>query len=565
MTFRVSSYFPEGFLLFAVAFGPLAFGAVEPWSLAILSIIVSLAVLFSSLQGLSVTNQLLLQTLLPSVGILMLIGLVQRLNPAWIVDPTSMMPSTSNAYATGRALSMWVLYASILWCAPGILRGASAIYRLLALIFGLGIFVSIVGIIQISQNRLYLYGLRAVPYGYEPFGPYYNRDHAASLLVMAAFCGIGILWNRAVSYQAEKKSNASEYAGVQILIIFGIALCLLGVLFSLSRGALLAFLVTSGGMFFLLGSKKKLVVPFAAGLFVAAFCVYSSPIAERLSGEYIGSGFLFRYALYAQGLRLFQDYPWFGVGLGSFQHAFYGYEPQIVRGVVDHIHSDWLELLIETGVIGFSICLAGGILFLRAIRKGIQLSGNPMNRGMVYGIGGALTVFILHCLVEFSFQIPANAVIFFVLIAALSSLAEPKQSLAASNRIAARKGVNILVTSLVFIVSAVLVRPAIASWIHWEAKNGKSNPTRESLLQSHKWDAGPRFRDQLVRLDASNAGRAASSLAEKRQALDSAIAAAESDPANPTYIYFQRAGLRALGRLSDEMTLGGTKQPIWLE
>ena len=38
MKLRIPSYVPEGLLLFAVIFGPLAFGAVEPWSKAILEV-----------------------------------------------------------------------------------------------------------------------------------------------------------------------------------------------------------------------------------------------------------------------------------------------------------------------------------------------------------------------------------------------------------------------------------------------------------------------------------------------------------------------------------------------
>ncbi|NNN05500.1 MAG: hypothetical protein HKL90_06335 [Elusimicrobia bacterium] len=57
------------------------------------------------------------RTFLPSVLLLLLLGLLQLLNPRPINDPASLLPFTADRAATAQTLLLWSSYAALLWAA----------------------------------------------------------------------------------------------------------------------------------------------------------------------------------------------------------------------------------------------------------------------------------------------------------------------------------------------------------------------------------------------------------------------------------------------------------------
>jgi O-antigen ligase len=85
-------------------------------------------------------------------------------------------------------------------------------------------------------------------------------------------------------------------------------------------------------------------------------------------------------------------------------------------------HNDYLELLANQGIIGFSI-FAAAIGLLIAILFG-GLNNRTINTGRgrnLYGvkIGSycAVTAILMHSVADFNFQLPVNAVYFWVIVA----------------------------------------------------------------------------------------------------------------------------------------------------
>lgn len=421
---RLSFVIPEALLLFSVVFGPLAFGGVEPWArlilqTAILLLFVSAAVRDSrTLPG---TSRAVLTVVLGLVAL----GLLQVANPRPWSHPSSPFPFTASVEATRNDLPLYISYAALLWSAPRVLETREAQERFAWTLFFLGVVIAIIGIAQRGQGNLSYYGLRPVRHGL-PFGPYVNRAHAASMMVMAALVGSGLMLSRWFDLREAPAFSRAELVSSQIVGLF-----LLGIVFfaigSSSRGAFNSMLVSVGLAAFLAtwfaGRSRRFL--FRA---VLGGCALSYVVFLCLQPSWIGNVFRapdlstsIRLAMYRGGFLLLRDFPLWGVGLGAVQAVFPHYQEPLVTGVVDHVHSDWLELALQFGLAGWgAVVVVLSIVTMKIVQAWLRMS-SPRSRCLIGGILAAVFAFLLHETVEFSFHIPANAVIFLCLVSCLSA------------------------------------------------------------------------------------------------------------------------------------------------
>lgn len=101
-----------------------------------------------------------------------------------------------------------------------------------------------------------------------------------------------------------------------------------------------------------------------------------------------------------------------GTGLGTWEDATLRDQ---VTGLFDHAHNDYLEFAL-TGGVGFVALLfgAGIVSAVKGLRKGTQ---SRQQSWLALGIGTALCAILLHSLVDFNLQIPANALLATTVIA----------------------------------------------------------------------------------------------------------------------------------------------------
>lgn len=559
MSRRFLIHLPEFFLLGAIFFGPLAFGAVEPWSLAILSVMICGA-LFSAALGKKTPDlrDPVYKTILPAVAGILVLGLFQRLNAQSILGPSSLMPSTVSAYATDRALLLWATYGAVLWCTPIIFDSSVSVRRLMFAIFGLGWLIAVIGLIQMSQHRLSIYGVRDVAAG-EPFGPYYNRDHAASMLIMALFSGLGLFWDRMILYrEAKEPLNISNFVAVQILLLFGVGLLFVGVFHTLSRAGLGALLIVSGAwtlyaIWSLRPRLRFILAGSVATLIVAAITM--SPVANRLTIAHLSSSVDFRLSIYRGGIEVVRDFPWLGAGIGALQQAYPPYQSREVPGILEHVHSDWLEMVIQTGLVGFGLLTIGLIAYFRKCARLFFDQSRRFSFGLACGASAAIAAFMLHGLAEFSFQIPANAIIFFIVLASLGPLGKRAYQGAARDRSLAAKA-NVAVAFCAVVLAVLSVRPAFASRYYLAQSPADSADERaKKISKSIAYDANPRYFYELAKEQAAGALGSGRKIEDLRLALSNVETAVNLDPATPRYRYLNGSILWQLGRIRDGQDL----------
>lgn len=408
----------EMMLWFILFFAPAAFGATEWWSRAVLeSLIFILAAMCALRRDFSASAG---GPLLGFVFILVL-GALQLIQARPLTDPAGLLPFTLARPQTLYALLLWAAFAALLWSASGILRCEGALQRLSWAIFLIGLFIAVAGILQRGQGNTAYYGLRPIRQG-NPFGPFTNYDHAASWMVASIFVGIGLFadgFRRARSPLTERLSK-------QILIAFALIVQLGAVWETASRGATNSLFASALVTSFLAAGSLDRAWPrrlSRAGLILVgcsyAVFLYYNPRWLGFADGVLDISAASRVSIYRSGLCMFVDFPTFGVGLGSFTNAFQSYQEAVVPGLVDHIHSSWFEIALETGFLG--LVLFGAFLVRPMVALGRRLGASDFpGRTVATGFFAALFSFTLHGLIEFTFQIPANAILFVILVAAAS-------------------------------------------------------------------------------------------------------------------------------------------------
>lgn len=202
--------------------------------------------------------------------------------------------------------------------------------------------------------------------------------------------------------------NRHIAAPLRRLAVVAAALCLTGILFSLSRGGLigvagaLVIAVLAGGRW--RGRVLTLCVTVAV-LAVGYFVFFASLPAKERVENIGGGGGTGRLDLWTVGLRMIEAHPLNGVGSGQFADSSVHYllrpglieSGQFILSTPKVAHNTYLNVTAEVGIVG-GVLFVAILLFcvgctLLAVRRARQAGDERMEillRGLVVGIGGYL-------------------------------------------------------------------------------------------------------------------------------------------------------------------------------
>jgi O-antigen ligase len=267
-----------------------------------------------------------------------------------------------------------------------------------------------------------------------------NPDHFGSYLLMAIYLTFGYLtvflkklpptegrsrFQRGVSILSAEES----YVPKAFLLLFLMAVMVVVLLYTLSRGAVIGFAVSMAFCFLLLFLKTRrpvfllLMIPPAVLVGYYIQVVGADPLLQRLEDtrkDLLQLDDNLRVQFYRAGLELWRKFPLFGSGLGSFEVVYSITVPQdSERSYLPYIHNDWLQLAIETGWIGGVLfILAMGSVFVAMVCRWWQARG-PWGFGFGLAAISAMVGTGIHAFFDFGLRIPVNA-IFLVLLASLA-------------------------------------------------------------------------------------------------------------------------------------------------
>ena len=397
-------------------FGPLAFGEVEPWSIFLLELgsgILFLLWVVKEIfeEELKVRwNPLFLP--MAAFGLLVLLQLVLHLS-AYPHDTISLALQYT-AYAALCFLTSQVL-----------IRGGQA--RKLATIFSIyGAALATFALIQGISSNGRLYWLREPRMGGWIYGPYVNHNHYAGLMEMLVPIPLVLSLTRLASTRA--RAMAATAAAVMAGTIF----------LSGSRGgmiAIIAEMVLLGA--FLVKQKRGWPTAIGIGLFltiVAGLLIWvgGAELSQRIATLSTSHSELsndIRVTINRDGVRMFLKRPVMGWGLGAFPVVYPQFRTFYTNFFINQAHNDYLQLLVEMGILGL-VAMLWFVLtaYRRAIKKIASWPAETSGATALACMMG-LTGILVHSAVDFNLQIPANAALFYVIcaIAAAKPFVQPQR------------------------------------------------------------------------------------------------------------------------------------------
>jgi hypothetical protein len=264
--------------------------------------------------------------------------------------------------------------------------------------------------------------------GRAAYGTIIYKNQYASFLNMiwplAMASGLCFFLNKKKRIQNKKAENQTqatinELADTKvqaILYLFAAALMWLAVLFSLSRGGMLAMvLVAMCFSFFLPFSKMRKVTCLIA--FVVFVGSYGAILGlDTVTARFNSMGFsgAVRFDIYLASLPLLMDHWLTGIGMGAYTLL----SPVYLKGFpvnihFDRVHNEYLELFIELGIpmasllfLWLAFQLSKMLHKIIGTTKLLRLDLNLFLLGLASFCG--LLGFLIHGVVDFGWRLPAN-------------------------------------------------------------------------------------------------------------------------------------------------------------
>ena len=263
-----------------------------------------------------------------------------------------------------------------------------------------------------------------------PFGPFVNKNHFAGWMLMALPVALGLGlgwaerasrrmgqgWRDAMSWLSSPDVGKLQLA-VLVVLLMGVSLAM-----TKSRSGIAGFVAAAMlgtvvvGRRFGTGSTRWLGVGGLVLVVVGMFAWAGVDVGERFSAG-AGAVDLRRHIWHDSG-RVVRDFPLVGTGLNTFGQAMLSYQSMLRATHFQEAHNDYLQILVEGGLL---IAVPAGVALLLLVRAIRQRFGLQQDDGTTYWLRVGATIGLvaigLQSLVEFSLQMPGNAALCVVLMA----------------------------------------------------------------------------------------------------------------------------------------------------
>jgi len=261
-------------------------------------------------------------------------------------------------------------------------------------------------------------------------GTLLNRNHLANYLTFACAAGIALLLSSIKNQQNDEtlkqfmRRVAQWLIGGKGTIRICLIILVIGLILTRSRMGNTAFFISltcSGFIWLALAKKfnKTTLLLFSSFLVIDIFLMGTwfgfDKLAERIENTSADT------ELRAQALpyliHITEEFWISGVGAGNFSRVFPLYSEAFSAKFYNEAHLDYLQFIIEQGIIGFAPLLLIIILTLHQTLLLIRNNPSRLAKGTAFAVLMAMIASGLHATVEYNLQRPATASLFITFLA----------------------------------------------------------------------------------------------------------------------------------------------------
>jgi O-antigen ligase len=344
--------------------------------------------------------------------------------------------------AAGLFLAALVLLGFLILRTVG--RGRE-IRTLLGVLVASGVFQALYGLFELTRDDPRLLFYKKIFSPESVTGTFVNRNHFSGYLEMIVPLAVGLAIARmnlmtfgVRGFREKLLLWTSKGILMNLLIMAAAVVMSLAVLLSNSRSGL-AVLVFSVFLFFgfsvaaysRTGFRQPWIGKTVRWTFLAvaalALVVGIGSTVKRFAIDDLLHEDRPQY--WAQTLDIVGDFPLFGTGLGTFASAYGAYERTSTTELrLVHAHNDYLEYFAELGLVG-AVLLFGIVLYI-AVSAYLAWRGRRNAQARALALGGIVSLagMGLHAVTDFNLHIPANMVLFTVVLCATLVMAYYRKS-----------------------------------------------------------------------------------------------------------------------------------------
>jgi O-antigen ligase len=280
--------------------------------------------------------------------------------------------------------------------------------------------------LALSGGRLWAGAAESYAHGSFP-----NRNHLAGFLAMSIALGIGLLMagldpdGGGLSWRQRLRNLTRTLLGHKARLRIYLAIMVVTLVLTGSRMGNTAFFASLLGasllalLFYRRLPRSALVLLVSlvlVDLFILGSWFGLDRVRERLERTVLTQEE--RYHVDVHGLGYLDDFWVTGSGGGTFAVVFPAYRDQgLSPNFFAHAHNDYLESVLEYGVLGLVLPGAVVALSLGAALRVLHRRRDPLPRGMAFASLMGVMAILIHSTADFNLHIPANAALFVVLLA----------------------------------------------------------------------------------------------------------------------------------------------------
>ena len=247
-------------------------------------------------------------------------------------------------------------------------------------------------------------------------------------MIFPVIFALFLFYKPSVSYPSIREKIVEFFSQIRtsehILLGFSSLLVAVSVFLSLSRGGIVILCISVGFCFLLIARKQGALRSSGITVVLLVFLLLISvgwfgrkPIFKEFENIRDDKGEITenRPVYWKDSVTAFKDFPVTGTGMGTFGNIYPTYQSKSFGRRLTHAHNDYLEFLVNGGIVGFLLFFGIPVTIILKSYKVVVKRREAYSIYIAIGSICGIFAIMLHSMTDFNLQIGANGLYVFFL------------------------------------------------------------------------------------------------------------------------------------------------------